>query len=224
MSPSRHRRGPLRDAVASIWVLVPLVTFGWLSGAAFLYAGIRARSRRWIGWAAAYGVLGIAAMVVAFVDASAGDIDTVAGSVAVATSLGLMVGATCHAAAIRGEYLERISGSGTRRGSLERAERKLEEREQALELARKDPLRARELGIGRPDLRGGHHGHLVDLNHASAEAVAKLPRMDAASAERLVTLRDEVGGFASLEDAGHVLDLPAATVERLRGEAVCLPY
>ncbi|MDP9385361.1 MAG: helix-hairpin-helix domain-containing protein [Actinomycetota bacterium] len=137
-------------------------------------------------------------------------------------SLATLVFATLHALAIRRRYLERIGG--LRASRLDAAERELEERRQALEIVRDDPLRARELGIGRSGEPGAYDGHLVDLNHASEAAIAALPRIGPEVAARAVAVRDEIEGFESLEDAGHLLDLPPATVERLRELAVCLPY
>lgn len=227
MSPARHRRGPLRDLVASLWLLVPLLTFGTFSGGALLYAGVRAKVRRWQVWGWVYGAIGIAATVLWTQDANVGDIDTSLGGFGLAVSLILLCVVTVHGFAIRSDFLDRISEPRELRrrpSEREHAERVLDERAEALELVRDDPVRARELGIGRPEVRGGYHGHLVDLNHASPKAVADLPRMDASTAKRLVALRDEVGGFDSLEDAAHLLDIPPATVERLRGLAVCLPY
>lgn len=228
MSPAGHRRGPLRDLVASLWLLVPLLTFGLFSGGALLYAGVRAKVRRWQLWGVAYGAIGIAATILWTQDANVGEIDTPLGSFGLAVALILICVVTTHGLAIRSDFLDRISEprAALRRRPSERehAERVLAEREEALELVRDDPGRARELGIGRPEVRGGYHGHLVDLNHASAKSVADLPRLDGPTAKRLVELRDEVGGFDSLEDAAHLLDIPPATVERLRGLAVCLPY
>ncbi|GAA5169770.1 hypothetical protein [Amycolatopsis dongchuanensis] len=48
-------------------------------------------------------------------------------------------------------------------------------RQQARDLAARDPLLAKELGIGRPDLeRGYDDGGLVDLNSAPAEVLARI--------------------------------------------------
>jgi len=225
----RRRRGFWSDLVASLWVLAPLLTFGVFSGGALLYAGVRAEVRRWQVWGVVYGAVGIVATVLWTQDANVGDIDTLLGSFGLAIAFFLIFVVAVHALAIRSDDLDRISeprAPALRRRTTgrEHAERVLAEREEALEIVGDDPVRARDLGIGRPEVRGGYHGHLVDLDHASAKSVAGLPRMDAFTAKRLVEVRDEVGGFASLEDAAHLLDIPAATVERLRGLAVCLPY
>jgi DNA uptake protein ComE-like DNA-binding protein len=63
----------------------------------------------------------------------------------------------------------------------------------------------------------------VDVNHASAEVIARLPGVDDDLARRTVEVREEINGFSSLADYGHVLGLPAPVVERLRDEVVFLP-
>jgi hypothetical protein len=106
---------------------------------------------------------------------------------------------------------------------LDGARERLAEREKALKLARENPQLALEAGVGRPDLPGAYDGGLIDLNHAPAEIIAYLPTFDAELAGRIVTARERVDGFASLEDLGTVLDLPGDQVEHLRDRVVFLP-
>lgn len=107
---------------------------------------------------------------------------------------------------------------------LDGARERLAQRETALKLAREDPQLALEAGVGRPDLPGAYDGWLVDLNHAPAAVIACLPTFDIELAGRVVAARERVGGFASLEDLGTVLDLPGDQVEDLRRHVVCLPH
>jgi hypothetical protein len=106
---------------------------------------------------------------------------------------------------------------------LARARAHLAQREKARRLARENPQLALEAGVGRPDLPGSYHGDLIDLNHAPAEAIATLPGIDAELARRIVSVREQMGGFSSLEDLGNVLDLTGDQVEHLRDHVVCLP-
>jgi len=106
---------------------------------------------------------------------------------------------------------------------LDAAEDRLERRELALGLAEEDPVRARELGVGRPDLPEAFDGELVDLNHASVEAIRGLPGFDRRLADRVVAIRAEINGFDAIDDLGLFLDLDANQLDRLRGCAVCLP-
>jgi DNA uptake protein ComE-like DNA-binding protein len=65
---------------------------------------------------------------------------------------------------------------------------------------------------------------VVDVNHASPEALSQLPSEDAELAGRLVAAREEVTGFVSAQDAGVVLDLDPTTVDRISRRAVFLPF
>jgi DNA uptake protein ComE-like DNA-binding protein len=107
---------------------------------------------------------------------------------------------------------------------LDGARERLAQREKALKLAREDPQLALEAGVGRPDLPGAYDGGLVDLNHAPIEVIACLPTFDKELASRVVAARDRIGGFASLEDLGTMLDLPGDQVEDLRHRVVFLPH
>ena len=78
------------------------------------------------------------------------------------------------------------------------------------------------MGVGRPD-REGFSGGLVDLNNAPASAIEELPGVSREVAERIVSAREELGGFSSLEDLAHVLELPVGLVDRIRAEVVLLP-
>jgi hypothetical protein len=106
---------------------------------------------------------------------------------------------------------------------LARAREHLAEREKATKLARENPTLALEAGVGRPDLPGSYHGGLIDINHAPLDVIAELPTFNPELSERLVTVREQIGGFSSLEDLGSILDLTGDQVERLRVHVICLP-
>jgi DNA uptake protein ComE-like DNA-binding protein len=63
---------------------------------------------------------------------------------------------------------------------------------------------------------------VVDVNHADADALAKLPDVDPAL-ERIVAVREEVDGFSSAEDLGIVMDLEPGVIDSLREHAVFVP-
>lgn len=209
-----------RDWLRTLWMAFLLVPFGWGAGFGFLYAGLRAKRRAWAVFGLIYLLTGLGGLALVAADPD-GDVDTWRLDVGVMLSLATWGVAIAHAFAIRRAYLDRVGRRPDPR--LAAAEKQLEERANALKLAGDDPLRARELGIGRPDVSWAYDGGLVDVNHASTEAIAELPRLDRQIATRIVQIREEVDGFDSLEDLGALADLPAPTVERLRGRVVCLP-
>jgi hypothetical protein len=193
------------------WVWLSLAPLG-LGSWAPLYAGIRAEARRWV-W---LGLLWSAITVAGWALASIGDGGSGAGLLIV---LG-WTGGVATSFAIRSEYRRRMASP------LERAARSVEEQiedqDRAREIVREEPLVARRLGIGRPDLPGAQDCGLVDANNASAGAIETLPGTSRELADRIVEARG-AAGFASVEDMGAALDLDANLVEELRQHVIFLP-
>jgi len=123
----------------------------------------------------------------------------------------------------RGLDQETALGAAGEDPYLRAGRERLERRRIAARLARTDPVRARELGVGRPDLPEAFDGELTDLNNAPAAIIAELPGVDEPLAAAMVAARERAGGFGSLADLDMELDLPAETVERLRELVVFLP-
>lgn len=190
--------------------LFPLAVFGW---GAFVYAGVRARKPSWISWGVAYLAVTVLGWALTQTDP-----DSTANGLGGGLVLFVWAATVVHALAIRSEYLNRLELAA----KLDLAEEQLEERDEARRLVEEDPLRARELGVGRPDL-DGFAGGLVDLNNAPVAVIEELPGVSHKLATRIVAVREEVGGFSSLDDLAHVLDLPVALVDRIRAEVVVLP-
>jgi Helix-hairpin-helix motif len=130
-------------------------------------------------------------------------------------------GAIATSLSIRPAYLREASSSFVE--AREAAERRLDERRDALRLAAEQPELALELGIGRPDRPGAQAGGVVDVNNASLEALRELPGINDGVARRIVALRTELNGFSSVHDLGALLELDGHAVERLRERVVFLP-
>src|SRR5215469_6856855 len=146
------------------WLLLVVLGFGFTTWAAFLYIGIRARRRSWLAWTAVYGVL---IVVSGILDGSAHPHST-ASSIAAIFLLMAWLGGTAHAAAVRREAGRRTRPDDAR---LDTARQRIERRAEGQRLAARDPRLAREVGVGRPDLPGADDFGLVDVNHASQEAL-----------------------------------------------------
>jgi hypothetical protein len=97
-----------------------------------------------------------------------------------------------------------------------------ERRTEARKLVADDPLIARDLRVGRPDLpRNYDDGGLVDLNNAPAAVIAAVCGLDAATAGGLVETRAAIGGFAAVDDV--FTTVPVGAWDRVRDRAVVLP-
>jgi hypothetical protein len=83
--------------------------------------------------------------------------------------------------------------------SVEEARRK---RNDARKLAVKDPMMARELGIGRPESKQGYDdGGLLELNFATATQLSAVCGLPPDLAEEVVASRAALGRFLHVEDA-----------------------
>jgi DNA uptake protein ComE-like DNA-binding protein len=198
------------------WLLFAVVPFGFTTWVAFLYIGIRARRAQWLAWSAFY-----AAMLAAYLMLVA-----VGGKGSAAASAGAVIGILAwiggggHAVAISDQAVRQIRTRAD--PALVAARMRIERRAEGRRLAATQPALAREAGVGRPDIAGADSYYLVDVNHASAAALASLPGISAEVASEIAVKRAQVGGFSSAEDLGAVLDLPPDVVERIRDLVVCI--
>jgi hypothetical protein len=200
----------MRDWLRSWWILLTL-PFGFLGWLAFVYAGMRAKNLRWVGYAVAYF-----APVVAFFsspDESKLE-DYMIAVVLIAWPISFI-----HTLVIRREYLDRrdlIDDPNLRQARLAALRREF-----AGTVARSSPELALESGIGRLE-QGFDEAGLVDVNHASVRELERLPGVDRETAKRIAFARKEIGGFSSANELGHLLDLPAPVVDALRPRALFL--
>lgn len=219
---AERRRGRQGSVAASFgWAFAPLYTIGLGTWAVFLYAAIRRRSV-WLGGASALYAALFAVFVVAETPAKPGPLGSSLGAVA---WLACGFGGTAHALAIRRRVFFPVVDPEDE--ALARAEAKALERrklrERARELAARDPSMARELGIGRPDLRRDYNdGGLVDVNHAPASALETLPGMTGAMAAKAVALRAERGAYVSADDLCNALGMSPETVSDLADRTIYL--
>ncbi|MDP1848080.1 MAG: helix-hairpin-helix domain-containing protein [Solirubrobacteraceae bacterium] len=174
------------------------------------------RQRGRAGWVAAgvlWSVIALAGWIAAIVNDGGGG----AGGLII---LGWF-GAIATTLIIRPTYVAETASSFAR--GREEAERRLAERREGQRIAAEETDLAIELGVGRPDQPGAQHAGLVDVNNASLAALLKLPGVDDALATRIVEVRAEINGFASVHELGGLVDLDANAVERLADRVVFLP-
>jgi DNA uptake protein ComE-like DNA-binding protein len=204
-------------AERSRWPYISLIPIG-LGAWAPIYAGVKARRTSWIVLGALWSAIAIAGFVASSLSRSghsgsndfAGFLLVLAWAGSIATSF-----------AIRSAYERQMSSELER--ATEAGEQRLADRRRALEMARHDPVLAKEVGIGRPDKRGAADAGVVDVNNASVTALLRLPGVDGDLATQIIESREKLGGFSSLEDFGTTLDVDGRVVEGLRDQVVFLP-
>jgi helix-hairpin-helix protein len=210
--PSVARGGP--EGVG--WAMIPLLSCGFGTSPAFVYAAVRQRSPRLGLIAAGYGVATCAVFVPLavgwpFLSVLLLMINWVAGSV--------------HAFVERPKtFPSRTPRDHLNQHAIKVARYRRGLRAEARRLVADDPELANDLRIGRPELpRAYDDGGLIDVNHASAEALALLPELTPEMIERIVHLRTEQGGFVSVAELALHADLPPDLVGRLADYVIFLP-
>jgi DNA uptake protein ComE-like DNA-binding protein len=198
------------------WVIASLIPFGWLTWMGLGYAGFRAKRPLWVAFGAMYGLIAAVAIVVTELDEGTNGTEDDLGFLLMFLGWGAGI---AHSFVIRKAYLSRMGILED--PALQTARVAAERQAYARELAERDPELARQAQIGRSG--GFDEGGVVDVNHAPIEDIADLPRIDGATARRIVVVREELRGFSSLEDFGMTMDLPGDVVETLRGRVVFLP-
>ena len=200
-----------------MWVsLIPFGAGAWVP----IVAGLRAGDRRWT----AFGVVATILAFGGFVLVGVSDETSALSDVGLAATLLGWVGAAACALAIRDPYRLRVAARRSTAVADVAWSVREQERAAALALAAADPEAAVARGIGRPDVPGARHGHVVDLNHAPPAVLATLPGLTPEVVQRLVAAREGIGAFSSVDDAAFLLDLPPAAVAQLRRVAVALPH
>jgi hypothetical protein len=97
-------------------------------------------------------------------------------------------------------------------------------RAQARWIAATDPARAREIGIGRPDLpHDFDDGGLVDVNHVPGYELSRLRGLSSDLAHRIVLDRHQHGPYQRVEDLVVRGLLTPAQLHRLGSRLVCVP-
>jgi DNA uptake protein ComE-like DNA-binding protein len=216
-APEATARSSRRVGLRDWWLLLPLISFGVFSWAALFYVGLRAHNRRWLVWAGIY----LAPIFIAFgIDAAAGGADW-SGTLAGFILFTLMIGGFAHGMAVRGAFYDVLAGGAE--DDYDNAQRRLSAREQGRKLAGDDPAKARQLGVGRPDLPDSFDASLVDLNSAPAKVIARIAGVSSSVADRGVEMRTATGAFSSVEDLDLLVDLDPADVTKLKDAGVCVP-
>lgn len=196
---------------------------GFLTWAVFLILGRQAQRRAWLVWSAVYAALLVAFCVLE--GASGSSTTDLAADLATIPFVAAWFGGTVHLAVVSRDATRRIkqvrrASDGT--PALIAARERIKEREAGRRLAAKDPVLAREVGVGRPDLPDTQDYGLVDVNHAAAEALCTLPGITPQIAEYIEQTRQSVGLFTSAEDLCVALNLPPHLTDDLREHAVFL--
>lgn len=208
-----------------LWALLPLFTCGF--GAPIGFATALARRRE--TWTLVALVVHSALLVAGCgIITAFGEFPPLWADVLFAVTLLVpsIVG-TAHLLLIRSTVWAPSSGPQVlvaRLSSAEVVDRARKLREQARRTAEADPMLAKRLGIGRPDLpRQFDDGGLVDLNHAPLHVLNSLPGVTERSARQIQDWVERSGPFGSLGEVMLVIEISPTFEHHLREYCVFIP-
>jgi len=209
-APSRWRR------IATSWVvLVPLLSMGFLSWVPAAYTAVRLHKRRYWFAAAAYVATFFAIMMTGGVPRGALR-DNLQGLLV----FGSWVAGTVQGFWFRARLLDQFADPATIEVIARQVRRQL-----AYQLLNFHPEAAQNLNIGRPDLpRQFDDGGLVDINSVPMHVFAALPGVGAERAQHIVSVRQRIGRFASVDDLAARRLLPLNVLDPLRDILVALSH
>lgn len=187
---------------------VNIATCGLGAWIPFVHASSRLNDRSLYRYAATFGALAMLAMALVSLSPTDGQGDpegplATAGAV---VALGIMVFASIKVTPIRRSiYLDPAppAPKPVTDPALANALAARERRSEARRVVANDPMLARDLKIGRPDLpREYDDGGLVDLNNAPSSALVSACGLTEEAAGRIVAQRQSLpGGFSSIQEA-----------------------
>jgi hypothetical protein len=215
--------------IGSLWYLaVPVLTAGLFTFVPFLHAAIRLR-RVWL-WLTTVLFALVAVGTIYISRQPAGSVSDLVDSVFLFAFVSAFVVGTTLLARLRREVYHlgpAPPGTAVTADNTPEADPAVRQvlqarakRARARDLAATDPLLARELRIGRPDLEGDYDdGGLVDIASAPDTVIARILDLPIERAAGIVAIRDTV---ITVEDLFTLTDLPVSTWDGIRDRAVVI--
>lgn len=212
---------------AGTWYfLVTVVSAGLLAWIPFVHAAHRLHRRSTTVWAVVYGAAAV--LLVTSLSLTPAEPQSATAGDTFALLSGLLFPCIVIAGCVQQAFLRRAvyfpQPMAAPELALAAALTARDRRTKARQIATQDPLLARDLHIGRPDLpRSYDDGGLIDLNTAPVAAIATACELSPDLAGRIVTAREGCGGFMSVDDVFSLVDLPITTWDFIRDRGLVVP-
>lgn len=220
-----------------VWLwAVPLLTCGCLAPAGPLAIAAKKRTRSAWLWFGGFAAAWVVAFTVLGSQPEEAGGENLASSLATALYFLTAVGATAYSL-IKAQEVDwgpapiTAGGSpypshqayGPNAAAIASIQAARQKRVEAMEIVRRDPMMARELRIGRPDLpRHFDDGGLVDVNSAPGEAFVRGLGLSEAATNQVLAARERLGRFQHPDDLMNLAGLDLDTFQRIQDRIVLL--
>jgi len=212
-------KGKKWEILNSIWILWTILTFGTLNYVSFFYIAYRVKQKKWTILGIVYSIPFILFMITSdTIDASHWLYDLILFIYFIAWIVSIF-----HAFRIRPEYLLRLEAykaiekkdieqmrksianeyGQVNKGSYEeKANQMRDKKQESLSLSRE----SREEKLMTP----------IDVNTASESEISAIPHLGVIMAKKVISKREEIGSFLSVEHFGEQIGLKPHILERVR--------
>ncbi|MEK5325541.1 ComEA family DNA-binding protein [Aeribacillus sp. FSL M8-0254] len=198
----------LRNSIWMLWVFFPFAFFNYIS---FFYAAFRVRQRKWFFAGLIYTL-----PFIIFLIAEEGHF---LFDIAVALALISWVSSIFHVFRIRPEYLLRLeSQQKVQEKNLKQLkeaiakEHILESNDEQQVISPKEEF----INPMQPSIENESVSKRIDVNHASADEIAKVPGVGLIFAKKILAERERVGFFQNFEHFIQVLGIKPHVAEKMR--------
>ncbi|HHW39154.1 MAG TPA: hypothetical protein GXX18_18285 [Bacillales bacterium] len=214
-------KGRVWEVRNSLWMLWAILTFGLLNYVSFFYVSYKVRQRKWFIAGLIYSILFILVMTATELPE-----DHWFYNAALFTYIIGWIVSIVHVFKIRTEYLLRLEAkllsgpseiqSLKRQIAREYAQANSERADHSFSKPIKNVLDT-ETTNQNEGIQGNYsEGNVIDINKATEEEVAKVPGIGTLFAKKVISIREEVGGYKSFSHFVEVLSVKPHLVEKIK--------
>lgn len=205
-TPPPPARAPVAAEPTGKWYfVVVLASAGLLAAVPFFHAASRLQKPSLMKVGAGYAAAGLLSLLLVGTapEDAAGSPTGFLSGVGVSIAMFTMITASLWLIGIRRQVYDRVHIQAPSRNQGARAivSEARRRREEARRIAVRDPMMARELGIGRPSLNKYDDGGLLDLNLATEDELESTAGLTPTAARSVVEAREAIGRFLTVDDA-----------------------
>lgn len=208
-------KGKAWELSHSIWMLWAIFTFGTLNYISFFYASHKVKQKKWFIAGIVYAILFIMFMTASELPSE----HWLYGTALTVYFIGWIV-SIIHVFKIRTEYLLRLEAeqlSGYKEKEIKSLKRKI-----AQEYGQTGSLNTAEVSesVLQDEEKAVKQDtidiQIIDINTATEDKIAKVPGIGGLFSKKVISVREEVGGFKSFDHFVEALSVKPHLVEKIK--------
>jgi len=211
-------KGKMWELVNSIWMLWAIVTFGFLNYISFYYIAYRVKRKKWTIWGIIYSI----PFILYILTYETINSDSILSNVIFGIVMISWIASIFHVFKIRTEYLLRLEQQ------KQISNHEIEQLRQSIQneySGKNQPISSSsksKKAVPNKDRQEREKNPVsssiipIDINTGSEEEIGSISSIGIILAKKIIALRKEKGGFASMEDFADSLQLKPHVRERIK--------